>query len=162
VIKFRSEYHKLDEFWLVGHIIEPNIRFPLVSIRLTAITDSRKKIRPRKEVRRRHLHRHFLSCFMRLERSSERGTSRVKSASGRPPGLCEQQMNFSLYNFSNPSVTFNNISSIKLKQIRQSLINSIIQYQINIMGRITTPLLKLPITKVVIKINIKRYRFMQL
>jgi hypothetical protein len=28
-----------------------------------------------------------------------------------------------------------------------------------IMGRITTLLLKLPITKVVIKINIKRYRF---
>jgi hypothetical protein len=33
---------------------------------------------------------------------------------------------------------------------------------LNIMGRITTPLLKLPITKIVIKINIKRYRFMQL
>jgi hypothetical protein len=30
------------------------------------------------------------------------------------------------------------------------------------MGRIMTALLKLPLTKVVIKVNIKRYRFMQL
>ncbi|KAJ3648184.1 hypothetical protein Zmor_020005 [Zophobas morio] len=68
------------------HIIEPNIRLPLVSIRLTAITERRKKIKPKKEVRRRQRQRHFLSCFMRLLSSSERGTSRVKSASGRPPG----------------------------------------------------------------------------
>jgi hypothetical protein len=30
------------------------------------------------------------------------------------------------------------------------------------MGRIMTPLLKLPLTRVVIKVNIKRCRFMQL
>jgi hypothetical protein len=29
-------------------------------------------------------------------------------------------------------------------------------------GRITTPLLKLSLTRVVIKVNIKRYRFMQI
>jgi hypothetical protein len=35
-------------------------------------------------------------------------------------------------------------------------------FSLKSVGRIATPLLKLPITKVVIKVNIKGYRFMQL
>lgn len=62
------------------------MRFPLVNIRLTSITDNKKKTNPKNDVSNRHLHLHFLSFFIRLDNSSDRGTSNVKSASGLPPG----------------------------------------------------------------------------
>ncbi|GJQ66141.1 hypothetical protein Trydic_g4206 [Trypoxylus dichotomus] len=46
----------------------------------------RKKTRPKNDVSSLQRHLHFLSALSRLVRNSERGTSRVKSASGLPPG----------------------------------------------------------------------------
>jgi uncharacterized membrane protein YhdT len=53
----------------------------------------------------------------------------------------------------------------KFLRVKKNMTKSnqdLIKYKLETMGCITTPLLKLPITKAVIKINIKRYRFMQL
>lgn len=66
--------------------IEPNIFLPFVNIKLTAITVNRKNINPNNDVIIRHLQRQRLSAFMRRINNSARGTSSVKSASGRPAG----------------------------------------------------------------------------
>ena len=83
-----------------SHIIDPNIRCPLVNIRLTAITDRMKKTKPKNEVSSLQRHLHFLSAFMRFDSNSERGTSRVKSASGLPPGWKQREFILGAYNHS--------------------------------------------------------------
>lgn len=75
----------------VCQTIEPNIRLPLVNNKLTAITDNKKNTRHMKEVNKRHRQRHFLSSFIFFRNNSERGTSKVKSASGLPPGYKTKQ-----------------------------------------------------------------------
>lgn len=80
--------------FLCSYTMLPNIRLPLVSIRLTAITESRKKTKPRNDVSTRHRNLHFLSSRRRFDSSSERGTSSVKSASGLPPGWKRRRNNF--------------------------------------------------------------------
>lgn len=71
--------------------MDPNIRFPLVNIKLTAMTESRKKTKPKNDVRTLHRHLHFLSFSIFFDKSSDLGTSSVKSASGLPPGYMKKK-----------------------------------------------------------------------
>lgn len=76
----------------------PNILLPRVNIRLTAISDSKKNNSPKNDVTILQRNLHFFACFILRDSNSERGTSSVKSASGRPlqPIACKKQKNISL------------------------------------------------------------------
>lgn len=57
-----------------------------MSIKLTAIKDSKKKNMPTTDINNLQPHRHFLSAFILLASISDLGRSNVKSASGLPRG----------------------------------------------------------------------------
>lgn len=69
-------------------IIDPNIRLPLLSIKLNNTTVNKKKAKLKMAQKKRHRHRNFFSCCIFIRNCSARGTSNVKSVSGRVDG-CE-------------------------------------------------------------------------
>lgn len=66
--------------------MDPNIRFPLLNIKLNSTTVNKKNNKLKIAQNKRQRHRNFFSCCILTRNCSARGTSNVKSVSGRVDG----------------------------------------------------------------------------
>lgn len=72
-------------------IMLPNMRFPRLNIKLNITTVNKKNTKLKNANIKRQRQRNFFSCCILMRNCSARGTSKVKSVSGRVDGYNREQ-----------------------------------------------------------------------